>query len=103
MTSENLECAIEVHSCETKVESHLTIQSRTRARDLSVEEVGGSDIIQTMSQKSWLIPTAHVLQIFDTFRNKLANVKRCTIGMCFSIKDPAHKTIKMSVSGVKFI
>ena len=43
-------------------------QSRTRAHDPSVEGNEGSGIIQTGSQKSWLIFTAHVLQTFDTFR-----------------------------------
>ena len=60
-------------------------------------------IIQTGSQKSWVIPTAHVLQTFDTFREKLANVERNSVGMCFLMKETALETIKMSVSGVKFI
>ena len=50
------------------------LQSRARARDPSVEGNEDSRIIQTGSQKSWLISTAHVSQTFDTFRNKLANI-----------------------------
>ena len=59
----------------------LTEQSRTRARDPSVERNEGSGIIKIGSQKSWLILTAHVLQIFDTFRNKLANIKGYSVGI----------------------
>ena len=82
---------------------YLFQQFRTRSRDLSVEEFGGSDIIQTGSQKSWLIPTAQVSQKFDIFRNKLANVEQCSVGTCFLMKETALKTIKMSVSSVSLL
>ena len=61
-------------------------QSRTRARDPSVEGNEDSGIIQSGSQKSWLISTVHVLQTFDTFRSKLANIKRYSVGICLLIK-----------------
>ena len=62
-----------------------------------------SGIIQTGSQKSLLILTSHVLQTFETFRNKLANIKRYLVGIFLLIKEALLETAKISVSGVKFI
>ena len=70
---------------------------------LQWKKSGGFGMIQTGSNKSSLIPTAHVLQTFDTLRNKLPNVERYSVIICFLIKETALKTIEMSVSDVKFI
>ena len=61
-------------------------KSRNRARGPSVEGNKSSGIIQTGSQKSWLIFTAHVLQTFDTLRYKLANIKRYSVGIGLLMK-----------------
>ena len=64
------------------MEDHFPAQSQTRARDPSVEgnEGSGTGIrIQTGSQKSWQILTAHVLQPFDYFDTFNCDYNRPTL------------------------
>ena len=96
---------LDLKQCKTSIGYTVStpIQSRNHSPRFSEERNEGSEIIQTGSQKSWLILTAHVLQIFDTFRSKLANAKRYSVGICLLRKEVLFETAKMSVTEAKFI